>query len=169
MEYIKAFIVGGLICVVGQIILDTTKLTPAHILVIFLTSGVLLGAIGLYEPLVKFAGSGATVPISGFGYTLSKGAIEGANQKGGLLVLSLGGIGSYGRRYSSSHIIWVYHGCCFKSKNKKTKGKIPLVLIFYTIVIVIISISIVSIVFVISIVFIIFFMVFLIIFIQQII
>lgn len=91
MEYIKAFIVGGLICVVGQIILDTTKLTPAHILVIFLTSGVLLGAIGLYEPLVKFAGSGATVPISGFGYTLSKGAIEGAKSKG-VIGAFLGGL-----------------------------------------------------------------------------
>lgn len=82
MEYIKVFIVGGLICVVGQIILDTTKLTPAHILVIFLTSGVILGAVGLYEPLVKFAEAGATVPISGFGYTLSKGAIEGVKSRG---------------------------------------------------------------------------------------
>lgn len=82
MEYLKAFIVGGLICVIGQIILDTTKLTPAHILVIFLTSGVILGAVGLYEPLVKFGEAGATVPISGFGYALSKGAIEGAKSKG---------------------------------------------------------------------------------------
>lgn len=82
MEYLKAFIVGGLICVIGQIILDTTKLTPAHILVIFLTSGVFLGGIGVYEPLVKFGGAGATVPISGFGYALSKGAIEGAKTKG---------------------------------------------------------------------------------------
>ena len=91
MEYLKVFIIGGLICVIGQILLDTTKLTPAHILVIFLTSGVLLGAIGLYEPLVKFAGSGATVPISGFGYTLSKGAIEGAKSKG-VIGAFLGGL-----------------------------------------------------------------------------
>ena len=91
MEYIKVFIVGGLICVIGQIILDTTKLTPAHILVIFLTSGVLLGAIGLYEPLVKFAESGATVPISGFGYTLGKGAIEGVKSKG-IIGAFLGGL-----------------------------------------------------------------------------
>jgi stage V sporulation protein AE len=82
MEYLKAFAVGGLICVVGQILLDTTRLTPAHILVIFLTSGVLLGAVGLYEPLAKFGEAGATVPISGFGYALSKGAIEGAKSKG---------------------------------------------------------------------------------------
>lgn len=91
MEYIKVFIVGGLICVVGQIILDTTKLTPAHILVIFLTSGVILGAVGLYEPLVKFAEAGATVPISGFGYALSKGAIEGAKSKG-VIGAFLGGL-----------------------------------------------------------------------------
>ncbi|NMB27300.1 MAG: stage V sporulation protein AE [Tissierellia bacterium] len=91
MEYIKVFIVGGLICVIGQIILDTTKLTPAHILVIFLTSGVILGAVGLYEPLVKFAEAGATVPISGFGYALSKGAIEGAKSKG-VIGAFLGGL-----------------------------------------------------------------------------
>ena len=90
MEYLKAFVVGGLICVIGQIILDTTKLTPAHILVIFLTSGVILGAIGIYEPLVKFGEAGATVPISGFGYTLSKGAIEGAKSKGVIGVFSGG-------------------------------------------------------------------------------
>lgn len=82
MEYLKVFIVGGLICIIGQILLDTTKLTPAHILLLFLLSGVVLGAIGLYEPLVNFADAGATVPISGFGYTLSKGAIEGAKEKG---------------------------------------------------------------------------------------
>ena len=90
MEYLKAFVVGGLICVIGQIILDTTKLTPAHILVIFLTLGVILGAIGIYEPLVKFGEAGATVPISGFGYTLSKGAIEGAKSKGVIGVFSGG-------------------------------------------------------------------------------
>lgn len=82
MEYLRAFVIGGLICVIGQILLDTTKLTPAHILVTFLMSGVILGAVGLYEPLVKFAKAGATVPISGFGYTLSKGAIEGVKSKG---------------------------------------------------------------------------------------
>ncbi|NMB08771.1 MAG: stage V sporulation protein AE [Tissierellia bacterium] len=95
MEYLKAFLVGGLICIIGQIILDVTKLTPAHILVIFLTSGVLLGAIGLYEPLVKYGEAGATVPISGFGYALSKGAIEGAKSKGIIGVFS-GGIEAAG-------------------------------------------------------------------------
>lgn len=82
MEYIKAFIVGGGICIIGQVILDRTKLTPAHILVSFLTTGVILGGLGLYEPLVKFGGAGAKIPITGFGYTLAKGAIEGAKSKG---------------------------------------------------------------------------------------
>lgn len=82
MDYIRAFLVGGIICIIGQIILDTTKLTPAHILVSFLTLGVILGGIGLYDPIVKFGGAGATVPIVGFGNALAKGAIEGAKSKG---------------------------------------------------------------------------------------
>ncbi len=82
MDYIRAFIIGGLICVVGQILMDNTKLTPAHILVIFVTSGVILTGVGLYEPLVKFSESGAMVPLPGFGYALCKGAIEGAKNKG---------------------------------------------------------------------------------------
>jgi|SRR5699024_10162693 len=100
MEYIKAFVVGGLICVIGQIILDRTKLTPAHILVSFLTAGVILGGLGIYEPIAKFGGAGATVPISGFGYALSQGAIKGAKTKGilgaftGGLEATAGGIGA---------------------------------------------------------------------------
>lgn len=82
MEYIRAFIVGGLICIIGQIILDNTKLTPAHILVSFLTIGVALGGLGLYDSIVEFGGAGATVPIVGFGNALAKGAIEGAKTKG---------------------------------------------------------------------------------------
>ena len=82
MEYFNAFVVGGLICVIGQIIMDTTKLNPAHILVIFLTSGVVLTAIGIYDPIVKFGGAGATVLLPGFGYALAKGAIEGARDSG---------------------------------------------------------------------------------------
>ncbi len=82
MEYLKAFVVGGLICVIGQILIDRTKMTPARILVLFVTSGVALTAVGLYEPLVKFAGSGATVPLTGFGYTLAKGTIENVKTNG---------------------------------------------------------------------------------------
>ena len=100
MEYVKAFIIGGIICSIGQIILDRTKLTPAHILVSFLIVGVILGGLGIYEPLVKFGGAGATVPISGFGYALSKGAIRGAKTNGilgaftGGLEATAGGIGA---------------------------------------------------------------------------
>ena len=76
MNCIKAFVVGGLLCAIGQILIDYTKLTPARILVSFVVSGVILGGIGLYEPLVKFAGAGATVPLTGFGYSLANGVRE---------------------------------------------------------------------------------------------
>lgn len=82
MEYLKTFIVGGGICIIGQIILDRTKLTTGKIMVIFLLAGAFLTAIGLYQPLVDFAGAGATVPISGFGYALAKGAIEEVGKEG---------------------------------------------------------------------------------------
>lgn len=90
---VPAFIIGGLICVIGQLIMDLTKanVTPTHVLVGFVTGGVILGGLGLYEPLVKIAGAGATVPLSGFGYNLAKGAIEGA-QQGGMLGAMSGGL-----------------------------------------------------------------------------
>lgn len=78
--YVWAFLVGGAICLVGQILLDATKLTAPRILVIFVTAGVVLEALGLYEPLVQLAGNGATTPLPGFGYNLAKGAIEGAKE-----------------------------------------------------------------------------------------
>ena len=79
---LKCFIVGGLICVIGQILIDKTKLTPARILVIFVTTGAILGGLGIYKYLVDFAGCGATVPLTGFGYNLAKGAIEGVKESG---------------------------------------------------------------------------------------
>lgn len=82
MQILKAFIVGGLICVIGQILIDKTKLTPARILVIFVTTGAILGGLGIYKYLVDFAGAGATVPLTGFGYNLSKGAIEAVKENG---------------------------------------------------------------------------------------
>ena len=91
MDYLKAFIIGGIICVIGQILMDTTKLTPAHILVVFVTSGVILTAIGIYEPLIKYAEAGASVPLPGFGYALCKGAIEGV-KKNGLIGAFTGGL-----------------------------------------------------------------------------
>lgn len=82
MMLIKAFAVGGLICVIGQILIDKTKLTSARILVIFVTVGVILGGLGIYEKLVEFAGAGATVPLTGFGNLLAKGAIQKVQQDG---------------------------------------------------------------------------------------
>ena len=79
---LKCFVVGGLICIVGQILIDKTKLTPARILVIFVTAGAILGGLGIYQYLVDFAGTGATVPLTGFGYNLAKGAIEGVKESG---------------------------------------------------------------------------------------
>ena len=79
---IKAFVVGGLICVIGQILIDKTKLTPARILVMFVTTGAILGGLGIYEKLVDFAGAGATVPLTGFGNLLAKGAVEKVQQSG---------------------------------------------------------------------------------------
>ena len=82
MEYIRAFITGGLICVIGQILIDKTNLTSARILVLFVTLGVVLTGLGIYEPIVEFGGAGATVPLPGFGYALAKGAIKGVKEKG---------------------------------------------------------------------------------------
>ena len=82
MEFFKAFIVGGLICAVGQILMDTTKLTPARILVSFVVAGVVLGAVGAYKPIAEWAGAGASVPLTGFGYTLVKGTKEAVQEQG---------------------------------------------------------------------------------------
>lgn len=92
-QVIPAFIVGGLICVIGQLLMDMTKpsFTPAHVLVTFVTGGAILGALGWYGPLVKYAGAGASVPLSGFGYNLAKGAMEAVEKKGLMGALS-GGI-----------------------------------------------------------------------------
>ena len=90
MQYIYAFLIGGILCVIAQILIDKTKLTPARILVIYVTSGVILTALGLYEPLVNFAGAGATVPLTGFGYSLAKG-IEESVAKDGILGAFSGG------------------------------------------------------------------------------
>ena len=91
MEYLKAFIFGGILCVIGQILIDKTKLTPARILVSYVVIGVLLGAIGIYKPFVDFAGAGATVPLTGFGYTLAKGVREAVDKKG-LIGAFIGGL-----------------------------------------------------------------------------
>lgn len=98
MQLFRCFIIGGILCIIGQILIDKTKLTPARILVIYVTAGVILGGLGIYQYLVDFAGAGATVPLTGFGYNLSKGTIEAVKQNGligvftGGLKASAGGI-----------------------------------------------------------------------------
>lgn len=98
MEYLKTFLIGGLFCLIGQLLIDFTKLTPARILVSYVVAGVIMGAIGWYEPITDFAGAGATVPLTGFGYLLSKGVKQAVMEKGllgaftGGLEASAGGI-----------------------------------------------------------------------------
>lgn len=117
MDFVKAFIVGGLICVVGQILIDRTSLTPAKILVIFVVTGAVLSALGLYQPLVDFAGGGATVPLTGFGHSLAKGAIEGAQEKG-ILGAFIGGIKNTAAGISAAILFGYINALIFKPKSK---------------------------------------------------
>ena len=93
MMMLRCFVIGGLICIIGQILIDKTKLSPARILVVFVTTGVILGGLGLYKSLIDFAGCGATVPLTGFGANLAKGAIEESNNMG-VLGAFIGGVKS---------------------------------------------------------------------------
>ena len=90
MDYIKAFLVGGALCLIGQLLIDKTKLTPARILVGYVVVGVILGAVGFYKPLMDFAGAGATVPLTGFGYALARGVKEAVEQEGFLGIFTGG-------------------------------------------------------------------------------
>lgn len=90
MEYFNAFLLGGILCVIGQILLDKTSLTPARILVFYVVAGVILSGLGLYQPLVDWAGAGATVPLTGFGHTLAQGVRKAVEEEGWLGVLTGG-------------------------------------------------------------------------------
>lgn len=90
VDYVKAFVVGGLLCVIAQILVDKTSLTPARILVGYVVAGVILGALGVYEPLMEFAGAGASTPLTGFGYVIAKGVKTAVAEKGFLGVLGGG-------------------------------------------------------------------------------
>jgi len=114
---IKVFVVGGAICTIAQLLINYTKLTAGKILVIFLLSGVFLQAIGLYQYLVDFAGAGATVPISGFGYLLADGAMKGAKE--GLFKAMTGGITAAGMGITAAIIFGYLFSLIFKSKSKK--------------------------------------------------
>ena len=91
LEYLRAFLCGGLLCLIGQILIDRTTLTPAKILVIYVVSGVVLGGLGIYKYIVQWGGAGATVPLTGFGYLLAKGVAQ-AGEEGGLLGAFTGGV-----------------------------------------------------------------------------
>lgn len=117
MSYLNAFIVGGIICVIGQIIINKTKLTPAHVLVLFVTSGAILTAVGIYEPIVKFGGAGATVPITGFGYSLAKGAIKGVKEDG-ILGAFTGGISSTAGGVAAAIVFGYLMALLFNPKTK---------------------------------------------------
>ena len=117
MDYIKAFIVGGLLCMIGQILIDKTKLTPARILVSYVVMGVFLGAIGVYKPLVEFAGAGATVPLTGFGYNLAKGVKEAIGEDGFLGIFT-GGLKSAAGGITMAVFAGLITSLIFKAKDK---------------------------------------------------
>ena len=118
MKYLWAFIIGGAFCVVAQILIDKTSLTPARILVIYVVAGVILGALGLYKPIVDFAGAGATVPISGFGYLLANGAIRGAEK--GFFGAVTGALSAASAGISAAVIFSFLIAVVFRSKSKKS-------------------------------------------------
>ena len=117
MDYLKAFLVGGLLCLIGQVLVDKTKLTPARILVSYVVIGVFLGAIGVYKPLAEFAGAGATVPLTGFGYTLAKGVREAIDQQGFLGIFT-GGLKATAGGIATAIIAGLLVSLIFKAKDK---------------------------------------------------
>ena len=117
MDYIKAFVVGGIICAIGQIFIDKTKLTPARILVSYVVLGVFLETIGVYEGLVQFAGAGATVPLTGFGYNLAKGVKTAVSKDGFLGVLS-GGLTATATGITAAILFGLIASFIFKPKAK---------------------------------------------------
>ena len=117
MDYVKAFLVGGLLCLVGQILIDKTKLTPARILVSYVVIGVILGALGLYKPLIDFAGAGASVPLTGFGSILAKGVKESV-QTDGFLGIFTGGLKASAGGITAAIIAGLIAGILFKAKDK---------------------------------------------------
>ena len=117
MEYVKAFIVGGLFCVVGQILIDKTKLTPARILVSYVVIGVFLSAIGLYEKLADFAGAGATVPLTGFGHLIAKGVRQTVDEQGFLGIFT-GGLKTTAGGITAAITAGLLAALFFKAKDK---------------------------------------------------
>lgn len=117
MDYVKAFLVGGLLCLIGQILIDKTKLTPARILVSYVVAGVILGAVGLYPKLAEFAGAGATVPLTGFGNTLAKGVREAVTEDGFLGIFT-GGLKASAGGITAAVLSGLLVSLLFKARDK---------------------------------------------------
>ena len=116
-EYAKAFLVGGALCAVGQVLIDYTRLTPARILVSYVVAGVVLGALGIYQPLVDFAGAGASVPLTGFGNLRAKGVREAVARDGALGILS-GGLTAAAPGITAAIVFGLVIALIFKPKDK---------------------------------------------------
>lgn len=117
MDYVKAFLVGGIFCLIGQILIDKTKLTPARILVSYVVLGVLAGAVGIYKPLIEFAGAGATIPLTGFGSLLAKGVREAVDQQGFLGIFT-GGLKAAAGGITTAIMAGLIASLLFKAKDK---------------------------------------------------
>ena len=117
LEYAKAFLVGGALCAVGQVLIDYTKLTPARILVAYVVAGVVLGGLGWYQPLIDFAGAGASVPLTGFGSLLAKGVRE-AVEKDGLPGVLSGGLTASAAGITAAMVFGLLAALIFKPKSK---------------------------------------------------
>lgn len=117
MNYLWAFVIGGLLCAVGEALIDYTKLTPARILVSYVVAGVVLGALGLYRPLVEFAGAGASVPLTGFGNVLVEGVKQAVDEKGFIGVLT-GGLSGAAGGITAAILFGLLAALCFKPKEK---------------------------------------------------
>lgn len=117
MEYLKAFITGGVLCLIGQILIDKTKLTPARILVSYVVAGVILGGLGIYQYVVDWGGAGATIPLTGFGYNLAKGVKE-AVQEEGILGALIGGVKASAAGITAAIFFGYLAALLFKPKDK---------------------------------------------------
>jgi len=118
MEYLKAFLCGGVLCIIGQLLIDRTSLTPARILVSYVVAGVILGGLGLYQPIIDWAGAGATVPLTGFGSLLAKGTKEAVAEKG-LIGALTGGITAAAGGITAAIFFGFLVALLFKSKPKR--------------------------------------------------
>ena len=118
MDYLWCFLCGGILCLIGQVLIDLTKLTPARILTGYVVAGVILQALGLYQPLVDWGGAGATVPLTGFGYSLAKGVAKAVGEKG-LLGVITGGLTATAGGISAAVVFGLLMAVLFKPKEKR--------------------------------------------------